>query len=176
MATESNIPISTGAETYVEISRRWSGPALLLMRVLIGWHFFFAGITKVLEGDWTAAGYLGGVPEANPFKGFFSAMASSDLLPLIDILNMWGLTLVGLALILGAAVRWSAFWGAIIMWFYWASSLPLEHSVFVDDHIVYIALLFALGAFGAGRYYGLDKYVEQWSIVKNNPALTYLLG
>lgn len=175
-STESTMSIRTGAEKYVEVSERWSGPALLLLRVLLGWHFFFAGITKVLEGNWTAAGYLGGVGEANPFYGFFQAMAGSDWMWLIDLLNMWGLTLVGVALLLGAFVRFSAFWGAVMMWFYWASSLPLANSIFIDDHIIYIVLLFALGAFGAGRYYGLDRYIEDMAVVKNNEWLKIFLG
>ncbi|MFB6353501.1 MAG: DoxX family protein [Halobacteriales archaeon] len=179
MATESEqtVPIRTGRETFLEVSERWSGPAMLVLRVLIGWHFFFAGVTKLLDPSWSSRGYLmNAVGEANPFTGFFHAMATSSWLPVVDFLNMWGLTLVGLGLIVGAAVRWNAFWGSIMMWFYWASSLPLAHSVFVDDHVIYIALLFGLGAFGAGRYYGLDRYVEQTSFVQRYPWLRYLLG
>jgi thiosulfate dehydrogenase [quinone] large subunit len=97
---------------------------------------------------------------------------------------MWGLTLTGLALILGAFVRWSAFWGAVMMLFYWLASLqgglltglPLAHGWVVDDHIVYAALLFGLGAIGAGRIVGVDEYLESTSIVENNPWLRYLLG
>lgn len=175
-SSEPTLSLRTGHEKYVAVSERWSGPALLALRLLLGWHFFFAGITKVLEPGWSAQGFLMGVGDANPFAGFFAAMAGSDLLPLIDALNMWGLTLIGLGLLVGGAVRWCAFWGSVMMWFYWAASLPLANSIFVDDHIVYIALLFMLGAFAAGRYYGVDEYVERSSIVQSNPWLKYLLG
>lgn len=181
MATQSSTQepttaLRTGHEKYIELSETWSGPAMLVMRVLIGWHLFFAGITKVIDPGWSASGYLlNAVPEGNPFAGLWPYLANNWLW-LLDPLNQWGLTLVGLALIFGVAVRWSAFWGSIMMWFYWASSLPLAHSVFVDDHIIYIALLFALGAFGAGRYYGLDKYIERMDFVKRNRWLRYLLG
>jgi thiosulfate dehydrogenase [quinone] large subunit len=132
--------------------------------------------------DWTAAGYLANaIPPGNPFTGAFAAMAGS---PLVDALNVWGLTLTGLALIPGVLVRWSAFWGAIMMLFYWAAALqggllaglPLEHGWIVDDHVVYAALLFGLGAFGAGRILGLDAYLERTSVVRNNPWLRYFLG
>jgi thiosulfate dehydrogenase [quinone] large subunit len=132
--------------------------------------------------DWTAAGYLANaIPPGNPFTGAFAAMAGS---PLVDALNVWGLTLTGLALIPGVLVRWSAFWGAIMMLFYWAAALqggllaglPLEHGWVVDDHVVYAALLFGLGAFGAGRILGLDAYLERTSVVRNNPWLRYFLG
>ncbi|MEF8756721.1 MAG: DoxX family protein [Halobacteriales archaeon] len=179
MATESESKtrLRTGHEKYLEVSERWSGLAVLTMRLLIGWQFLLAGIIKFVVPNWSAKPYLiHGVPEANPFVGFFTAMAKSSWMPIINGFNMWGLTLVGLALILGVAVRFSAFWGGVVMWFYWASSLPLENSVFVNEHIVYIALLFFLGAFGAGRYYGLDKYIEDMQIVEDNPWLRYLLG
>jgi thiosulfate dehydrogenase [quinone] large subunit len=150
---------------------------------------FQGGITKLVTyldadptNDWTAAGYLANaIPPGNPFTGAFAAMAGS---PLVDALNVWGLTLTGLALIPGVLVRWSAFWGAIMMLFYWAAALqggllaglPLEHGWVVDDHVVYAALLFGLGAFGAGRILGLDAYLERTSVVRNNPWLRYFLG
>jgi thiosulfate dehydrogenase [quinone] large subunit len=97
---------------------------------------------------------------------------------------MWGLTLTGLALILGAFVRWSAFWGAVMMMFYWLASLqggllaglPLAHGWVVDDHLIYAVLLFGLGAFGAGRILGLDAWIERTDFVQNNTWLRYLLG
>jgi thiosulfate dehydrogenase [quinone] large subunit len=175
--SEPTLPIRTGHETYVEVSERWSGPALLIMRLLIGWHFFLAGIHKVLQPGWSSKGFLlNAVGPSNPFAGFFEAMANSSFLWLIDIMNMTGLTLLGIGLIVGALVRWCAFWGSIMMWFYWMASLPLKNSVFVSDHVVYIALLFFLGAFGAGRYRGVDEYVEDMEFVQDYPWLRYILG
>ncbi|MEF8842734.1 MAG: hypothetical protein V5A62_14110 [Haloarculaceae archaeon] len=134
------------------------------------------------ENNWTAAGYLANaIPEGNPFADVFVAMAGN---PLVDILNMWGLTLTGLALILGVFVRWSAFWGAVMMLFYWAAALqggllaglPLAHGWVIDDHMVYAALLFGLGAIGAGRILGLDARIEETEVVQRNRWLRYLLG
>lgn len=160
-----------------QISTTWFGPSLVVLRVLIGWHFLYAGLTKLLNPSWTATEYLlFAIPEANPLMGFWQAMAQSDIMPLITFLNMWGLTLVGIGLIIGGAVRWNAFWGSVMMLFYYLASLPLENSIIVDYHIIYIATLFGLGAFGAGRFYGLDEYVEEWDIVQTNPWLRYLLG
>jgi thiosulfate dehydrogenase [quinone] large subunit len=94
------------------------------------------------------------------------------------------LTLTGLALILGAFVRFSAFWGAIMMLFYWAAALeggilaglPLAHGWVVDDHIVYAVLLFGLGAFGAGRILGVDAYLENMEFVKRNRWMSLVMG
>jgi thiosulfate dehydrogenase [quinone] large subunit len=165
-----------GRRTEFEYSETWVGYALLGLRVVMGWTLFYAGITKVLDPEWSARGFLlNAIPEGNPFVGFWTTLAS-DWLWLIDPLNAWGLALVGLALLLGAAVRWAAFWGAVTMLFYWAASLPLEHGVLIDDHVVYALLLFGLGAFGAGRVLGLDAYLERTDLVERYPRLRVLLG
>jgi thiosulfate dehydrogenase [quinone] large subunit len=165
-----------GHEEQFEYSGTTMGYAILGLRLVMGWTLFYAGITKVLNPEWSAGGFLlHAIPEGNPFGGVWAAMAN-EYLWLIDPLNAWGLTLVGLALLLGAAVRFSAFWGAVMMLFYWAASLPLAHGIVVDDHIVYALLLFGLGAFGAGRIMGVDGYLEGLDVVENNRALRYLLG
>lgn len=161
---------------------RWVGYSVLGLRLVMGWVFLQAGLEKVFDPEWTAAGYLqNAVPEGNPFGGAWASMAGS---PVVDALVVWGLTLIGLCLVLGLLVRFSAFWGAVMMLFFWASSLQggllaglrLEHGWVVDDHIVYAVLLFGLGAFGAGRILGLDHRLEETSLVQNNRWLTYLLG
>lgn len=178
-----------GRETRFEYSETWVGYSLLIMRVVIGWTLLQGGLTKLVtyldanpENNWTAAGFLAhAIPEGNPFMGLWSSMAGS---PMIDMLVMWGLTLTGVGLILGALLRWSAFWAAVMMLFFWAASLegglaaglPLAHGWVVDDHIVYVALLFGLGAFGAGRILGVDRYLENTTLVQNFPGLRYLLG
>ena len=172
-----------GREIELEYSKTWIGYTLVSLRVIMGWVFLQAGLGKVFAAEsWTAAGYLAnGISEGNPFMGMWSSFAGS---PLIDGMNMYGQTLIGLTLILGLMVRWSAFWGALMFLFYWASSLqggllqgfPLEHGYFVDNHMVYAFILFGLGAFGAGRIIGIDRKLKVSGIVKNNRFLTYILG
>ncbi len=163
-----------GRETTVEYSEAAFGYAVVTLRIVLGWVFFYSGITKVLNPSWTAAGYLKhAVSASNPFAGVWMAMAG---MPFVDILVQWGLTLTGLGLILGALVRWNAFWAGVTMVMFWASSLPLEHGLLVDQHIVYVVLLFALGVVGAGRIAGFDGIFERTAIVRNNPWLRYLLG
>ena len=165
-----------GREVSFDYSETRVGYSLLGLRLIMGWTFFYAGITKVLDPTWSARGFLlNAIPDGNPFGGMWATMAN-DWLWLIDPLNEWGLTLVGLALLLGAAVRWSAFWGAVMMLFYWAASLPLAHAILIDDHVVYALLLFGLGAFGAGRILGLDRRIEETELVRANPWLRYVLG
>jgi thiosulfate dehydrogenase [quinone] large subunit len=178
-----------GHETRFVYSEQWIGYAILLLRVVMGWTLFQGGITKLVtyldatpDNDWTAAGFLANaIPPGNPFTGVFAAMAGN---PTIDLLVMWGLTLTGLGLILGALVRWNAFWGAVMMITFWAAALqggltaglPLEHGWVVDDNLVYAALLFGPGAIGAGRILGVDSYLERFEFVRENRWVRLLLG
>ena len=178
-----------GRETNFEYSEHWIGYALVTLRVVMGWTLFQGGVTKLVtyldatpENDWTAAGFLlNAIPAGNPFTGVWTAMAG---MPYVDLLVMWGLTLTGLGLMLGALVRWNAFWGAVMMLLFWAAALegglaaglPLAHGWVVDDHVVYAALLFGLGAIGAGRLLGVDAYLEDLDVVRENRWLRYLLG
>ena len=147
---------------------------VVALRVVLGWVFFYSGITKVLDPSWTASGYLeNAVASSNPFVGLWSVMAG---MPFVDILVQWGLTLTGLGLVLGALVRWNALWAAFMMVMFWASSFPLDNAIVVDEHVVYVLLLFALSAGGAGRTVGLDVLFERTAVVRNNPKLRYLLG
>lgn len=56
------------------------------------------------------------------------------------------------------------------------AGLPVEHGFVVNDTMVYMALLFGLGSWGAGRILGLDSKIEETEIVQNNEWLKYLLG
>jgi thiosulfate dehydrogenase [quinone] large subunit len=187
MSTPDTTPMDAelfGRSVSFEYSEHWVGYSLLILRVTMGWVLFQGGIVKILDPSWSAQGFLlNAIPEGNPLTGFF-AMLANNYIAVIDPLNAWGLTLTGLLLILGAMVRWAAFWGAVMMIFYWLASLqgglmaglPLAHGWVVDDHIIYAALLFGLGAFGSGRILGLDEWIEDTSIVQNNSWLKYFLG
>jgi thiosulfate dehydrogenase [quinone] large subunit len=130
------------------------------MRLTMGWILLQGGLTKVVtyldadpSNDWTAAGFLANaIPAGNPFEGAFAAMAGN---PLVDALVMAGLTLTGIGVVLGAALRWNAFWGAVMMLLFWAASLqgglaaglPVAHGFVVDSHVVreHAALRYLLG-------------------------------
>lgn len=132
--------------------------SLFLLRVSLGWVFFWAGITKVLDPAWSAEGFLRG---AKTFPGLFQWFASPGILPFTNIMNEWGLTLLGVSLILGIGIRWSAPLSVILMLLYYFPILqfpyPNPHSYIVDEHIVYALSLLVLMASNAGRYWGLEN-------------------
>lgn len=165
-----------GQHAAMRYSEKWFGYAVLVMRLTIGWVFFYSGITKLIDPDWSAEEFLltTASVQANPFAPFWEALAR-DWLWLVDPLNEWGLTLIGLSFFLGVVVRVGAFFGVVLMGLYYAANLPLEWGFIIDFHIVYAMLMFGLAAVGAGRILGLDYYIEQ-NVPLPYPWSRYLLG
>ena len=176
-----------GQDVSFDYSETWVGYSMLGLRLVMAWVFLQAGLEKVVDPEWSAEGYLDpasgfGVGEANPLSGMFAEMAASA--GMIDPLVVWGQVLIGLALLFGVLVRFAVFWGAVQMFLFWLASLeggllaglPVQHGWVVNSDIVYILLLFGLGAWGAGRVLGVDAKLEETEIVKQNPWLRYLLG
>src|SRR3989304_4825167 len=78
--------------------------SLFLLRVSIGWLFLYAGLSKLMKGNWSAAGYLN---SAKTFPDLYHWFASPGILPVINFLNEYGQILIGISLILGILVRYS---------------------------------------------------------------------
>jgi len=130
---------------------------LFLLRVTVGWMFFYAGITKVLDPQWSAAGYLKG---AKAFTWFFQTLLDPNVLPIVNFMNKWSLTLLGISLILGLFVRFSSILGVLLMASYYIAlgfPYPNPHSYIVDEHIIYISVLLFFASVKAGRAFGLDS-------------------
>ena len=130
--------------------------SLTLLRVGLGWMFFYAGLSKVLDPSWTAAGYLSNAQSLPQLFDWFLAVQNIGW---VDFLNQWGLLLIGAALILGLFVRFASFCGALMMVLYWLVVLDFPtvgHGIIIDDHIIYVFAFLVLMALNAGRYWGLD--------------------
>jgi thiosulfate dehydrogenase (quinone) large subunit len=144
--------------------------SLVLLRVLIGWHLLYEGVVKVLDPAWTAADFLRNAQ--GPFSGFFRHLASDNtLLYLIDLLNKWGLVMIGLSLLLGFLTRTGIIMGMVLLGMYYIASPPLtgvspdtniEGSyLIVNKNLVEIGALFVLLTFRTSRLYGLDRFFEK---------------
>lgn len=135
--------------------------SLFLLRVVMGWFYFYAGITKVLNPAWTSAGYIKGADSA---VWFYQALLNPQMLMVVDFMVKWGLTLLGISLLLGLFVKLSSYLGMLLMLLLYIPILkfPLvgEHGYIVDEHIIYMAALFVLVQFQAGRIWGLDRWVR----------------
>jgi thiosulfate dehydrogenase [quinone] large subunit len=149
---------------------RYQQIALFLLRVSLGWMYFYAGISKVMNPDWSAAGFLKG---AKTFAFFYQGMLHPSILPFVDFLNEWGLTLLGISLLVGCLVRMSAYAGVALMTLYYLPILdfpyPNPHAFLVDEHIIYIASLVVLVAFDAGRIWGVDGWLANRHKMTKSP-------
>ncbi|MBI2278530.1 MAG: DoxX family protein [Candidatus Brennerbacteria bacterium] len=141
--------------------------SLATLRVGMGWMLFYAGITKVFNPSWSAEEYLRG---AKTFSSFFAWLASPAILPYVNAANEWGLTLIGAFLIVGFGVRFVSILGSVFMLLYYLPVLdgwyPNAHSFVVDEHLIYVAVLFFLAAVRAGRVWGIDGWgvASRWSV------------
>lgn len=155
----------------------WKALSLLAIRLTLGWLMFYAGITKVLDPEWTSVGYLKG---AKTFAGFYAWLTAPGVIDVVDVLNAWGLTLLGVSLILGLFVRLSSLLGAALMLLYWFPVLDfpwVAHGFLVDDHVIYAAVLLHLAAVKAGRIgWGLESRCEKLPICAKYPKLREWLG
>jgi thiosulfate dehydrogenase [quinone] large subunit len=151
--------------------------AIVLLRVAIGWHFLYEGVAKLQKPGWSAAGYL--QQSRGVLADLFKWMAGNpNMLEVINPLNMWGLTLIGLGLILGCFTRLSAAAGMlIVLMYYFANppwvgyfySIPMEGSyLIVNKNLVEIAALAVIFFTGSGRVAGLDRIIHR--LLRRRPA------
>ena len=138
------------------VEQPWFSFGYTALRVLLGLQFFFAGVEKM--GDWSAASYLENA--TGPFATLFQSLAGNAL---VDALNVWGLLLIGLALILGFLVRPASLFAAMMMFLYYVAQFEQNTAHgFIDEHIIYIAIFLMFLAGGAGHTFGLNSLAEQY--------------
>jgi uncharacterized membrane protein YphA (DoxX/SURF4 family) len=102
---------------------------MLLLRVVIGWHLLYEGLSKLLTPGWTAQGYLEG--SYGFMSGFFHSLAAnSSLMPVVDFLNIWGLILIGTGLFIGVLLRFSAVAGMLLLMLYYFAYPPFGTSLY----------------------------------------------
>jgi len=140
------------------VNRNFVKNSVLALRVALGWLFFYAGVTKIINPDWSAAGYL---KSAKTLPDLFAWFALPSNIGWVNFLNEWGLTLVGIALILGIFTKWASLGGILLMVLYYLPILEFPivggHSFIIDEHIIYIIAFIIIIASNAGKYYGLDN-------------------
>jgi|TARA_Y100000782_G_C10041089_1_gene205348 thiosulfate dehydrogenase [quinone] large subunit len=144
--------------------------SLSLLRILVGWHLLYEGMAKLANSNWTSAAYL--LDSKWLFSGLAEWMVTNPgLLSLVDTLNIWGLTLIGLSLMLGLLSRWGSIAGACLLVLYYLFHPPLvglEYSkppegsyLIVDKNLVEACALFVLAMFPTSHITGLDRFINK---------------
>ena len=141
---------------------------LVIVRVLIGWHFLYEGLVKIMSPSWSCLGYL--MDSKGLFGGMFHSIAANPgMVNVADFMNMWGLTAIGLGLILGCFTRLASIGGIILLAFYCLShpagistvyALPSEGSyLWVNKNLIELFTLVLLIYFPTGKQIGFDRFL-----------------
>lgn len=174
MATNTANPLTEAFE--FDLDRPVTAYWLAILRVLTGWWFFHAGVTKLIE-DGLAYSYgpaymqqmtgtaLGPIPV---WMGNNLAWLIAPGVPLFE-------TLIGLALMAGLLTRLASVGGVFFMTLFWIGNAGFGHGLVSGDFMGLLLFMTVL-VLGAGRYYGLDAIVEKTRFVQQRPKLKYLLG
>jgi len=136
------------------------------IRVALGFVFLWAFLDKLfgLGHDTTSAkswlhggnptkGFLGSA-SVGPFRGLYHAIAGTGV---VNVLFMGALLGLGVALILGIGMRLAATAGAVLTAMMWSVVLPPAGNPFLDDHLIYAAVLVLLAMLSAGDTAGLGR-------------------
>lgn len=148
----------------------WQTIILVALRIVIGWHFLYEGAIKLYDPEWSSSGYL--LDSQGLFSGLYYSLASNQsVLQLVDLINIWGLILVGLGLILGLFTRLSIISGIILLSLYYLSHPPLPvydyllpfegHYLIVDKNLIEIFAMVVLLVFPTSRIIGIDRLINK---------------
>jgi thiosulfate dehydrogenase [quinone] large subunit len=165
------------------------GRGIFLLRIVLGWGFFFAGIEKLFAlggAPFSAGGFLthatgGSWPGVdaktivNPTHGLWVSIGSNaGLVSAINVLVVAGEIAIGACLILGLATRFAGIMGAVMTGLFYVAAWSFANGI-VNEQLLFAVTGGFLAYVGAGQYYGLDAVIAKSSLVARAPALKYLV-
>lgn len=154
---------------------RW---VLTSLRILIGWHFLYEGASKLFASEWTSAGYL--LESHWLFSDVFHWITTNpSVLRIVDLLNIWGLIIIGLALFLGIFTRFASAAGALLLLLYYMANPPLVgfmgentgegHYLIVNKNLIELITLIFFAILPNSMFYGLDRILSRFSHKRKKP-------
>ena len=152
--------------------------SIVLLRILIGWHFLYEGIIKLYNPDWTSFGYLASAQ--GPLKPFFTALTGETMIVWVDGLNMAALIIVGLTLTLGFFEKTGAFIGIGLLALYylahpsfpWLTQVNVEGSYwFVNKNLIELVACMVIFQYPTAQYFGLARLFGKNKTTKKTSTL-----
>jgi thiosulfate dehydrogenase (quinone) large subunit len=150
------------------------------VRLALGWVFLWAFLDKAfgfghdttpakswLNGGSPTKGFLGSAAKG-PFAGFYHSLAGNGA---VDLLFMFALLAIGVALTLGIGMRLAAGAGVLLTVMMWSAVLPPASNPFMDDHLIYAGVLVVLALMSAGNTLGLGCAWAGLPFVRRAPWL-----
>jgi thiosulfate dehydrogenase [quinone] large subunit len=144
---------------------------LVSLRIILGWYFLYEGLVKIANPDWSSFGYL--MDSQGAFANIYHSMAAkANVIAAIDWLNKWGLTLIGLGLMLGFLTQFALFFGMLLLIMYYCSHPPLASVTYlmpqegsylwVNKTLIEIFTMALLLVFPTGHIFGIDRFASKW--------------
>ena len=147
--------------------------SLVLLRTLIGWHFFYEGYTKLLQpawsragapvAAWSSAGYLKAA--TGPFADGFHALGNASWIGTLDIVIASALVAVGVSLLLGLFTQIGCLGAFGLLAMFYVSAIPMGLPeprsegtyLLVNKNLIEATAVAVLFSFRTGRIAGLDR-------------------
>ncbi len=141
---------------------------LVLLRVMIGWHFLYEGLVKALTHEWSAYHYL--MDSKGIFADLFYKLATNPiLLSITEYFNIIGLITIGICLIGGLFSKFVSIGGLFFLIMYYFSHppfagadylMPTEGSyLWIDKNIIEAVALMVLIYFPTSHLVGIDRFI-----------------
>ena len=150
--------------------------SLVLLRLLIGWHFLYEGVIKIYSPSWTAKGYL---LSASFLQPFFRWMAGESTIAAIDIMNIAALIMVGLGLLWGFRTKWASLIGIGLLMMYYLAHPPFpgfpqgpsEGSYWlVNKNLIEAAALYVIFLFPTETSFGIERLWSKPVLANTKPV------
>ena len=165
----------THRESTASIVRGYTFPIAGILRILIGFYFFWAFIDKLfgfgfgtpserawLNGGSPVTGFLtGSIEGGNPFASVWEFLISDGVVTITNVLFMVGLFAIGLSMILGIGQKVYTVAASAMYFFMYLAALPISSNPIYDDHLLMIFVFIVLLGMRAGDYIGLGKTWEK---------------
>jgi thiosulfate dehydrogenase [quinone] large subunit len=185
------IPAQRAAETassHGAVMTTHAAKFFAVLRVAVGFVFLWAFLDKTFGLGYATTSAKAWINGGSPTKGFLSGVAAGPLESTFhswagdawaDWLFMVGLLGIGLALILGVALRAAAVSGTLMMLLMWLAEWPpakftsagaatASTNPIIDYHIVYALALIAVAVTYAGNTWGLGRLWAKLPFVQRN--------
>ena len=142
--------------------------SVVVLRILIGWHFLYEGVIKLYDPAWTSFGYLASAQ--GPLKQFFLVMTDEAIINWTDGLNVAALIIVGLTLTLGIFEKIGTIIGIGLLAMYylahppfpWLEQLRIEGNYwFVNKNLIELAALVVIYQLPTSYYFGLSRIIKK---------------
>ena len=137
---------------------------ITVLRIAIGWHFLYEGISKLFISGWSSENFL--INSTGPFSAFYKILAYPSVINIVDFLNIYGLILIGVGLFIGFWVRYAAISGIVLLTLYYFAYPPFgasligitEGHAFIINTIFIEAMVLLYLVFTKIQGYCLDNY------------------